>query len=192
MTDRRPPESIHFTSVGNGRTVMVERVRLILALTLTGLVLIALETTALGRIRIPLFDWGAAAPSLGLLFAMAVGFVHGERAGGVAGLLAGWLSDATGSGGIMLLPLLYFLCAYLSGVVGRRRLAHNLPSFAVFALAGGGVECLFSVARAAVSIRSIPPAAWVWRGLIPVWVLTVLFSPLVYGLVWLEWGRGKR
>ena len=87
--------SIRYTAVGTGRPVLVEQIHLIILLVVTGLVLIALETTALSRIKIPLFGWQAAAPSLGLLFSMAGGCLHGEREGGITGLFCGWLSDAT-------------------------------------------------------------------------------------------------
>ena len=184
MSGRR--SGIHYTSVSTGRTVLVERVCLVSILLVTGLTLIALETTALSRIRLSLFGWQAASPALGLLFSMAVGFLHGEREGGVTGLMAGWLADVTMSDGAMLFPLLYFLCGYLSGTVGKRRLAHNLPSFVVFSVIGGGLRCLWAVCLAAVKLRGLPPTVWVWTGLVPAWVLTVLFSAAVYGIVWVE------
>ena len=184
----RRPSGIRYTSVGTGsRPVLVEQIYLVALLLVTGLVLIGLETTALSHVKLPLFGWQAAAPSLGLLFSMAVGFLHGERVGGVTGLVCGWLSDATMGEGMMLYPLLYFLCGYLSGTVGKRSLAHNLPSFAVFAAVGGGLKCLVSVMTAVLELRAIPPAVWVWRGLIPSWVLTVLFSVAVYGV-----GKGEQ
>lgn len=174
---------IRYTAVGTGRPVLVEQIHLAAMLMITGLILIAFETTALSRIKIPLFGWQAAAPSLGLLFSMAVGFLHGEREGGITGLLCGWLSDATTGEVVMLFPLLYFLCGYLSGTIGKRSLAHNLPSFGVFAVIGGGLKCLTVILVAAVKLRSLPPPTWIWLGLIPSWVLTVLFSVAVYGIV---------
>ena len=183
MNRRADRQGIRYVSVGNERRVLIEQIMLGVTLALTGLVLMGLETTALSRIPMPLFGWQAASPALGLLFSMAVGFLHGEREGGVTGLMAGWLADVTMSDGAMLSPLLYFLCGYLSGTVGKRSLAHNLPSFAVFAAVGGGLKCLMAVALAAVELRALPPAVWVWRGLVPAWVLTVLFSAVVYGIV---------
>lgn len=181
-------------AMGSQHRALMEQIKLICFLAVTGLCLIALETTLLCRLSVPFSNrigWDPAAPSLGLLFAMAVGFLHGEREGGVTGLFAGWLADAsgtsaTGNGEMMILPLLYFLCGYLSGAVGRRRLARNLPSFLIFALVGGGLECLFAAGKAALSLRGMPPMAWVWHSLVPMWVLTVVFSPLVYGIVWGE------
>ena len=174
---------IRYTSIRTGKPVLVEQIHLTAILLVTGLILIGLETTALAHIRIPLFGWQAAAPSLGLLFSMAVGFLHGEREGGITGLICGWLSDSTAGEGLMLLPLLYFLCGYLSGTVGKRSLAHNLPSFAVFAAVGGGLKCMVALLTASFDLGTLPPTVWVWKGLIPSWILTVLFSAVVYGIV---------
>ena len=174
---------IRYTSIGTGKPVLVDQIHLASLLLVTGLILVALETTALSHIKIPLFGWQSAAPSLGLLFSMAVGFLHGEREGGVTGLLCGWLSDATTGEGVMLFPLLYFLCGYLSGTVGKRSLAHNLPSFGVFAAVGGGLKCLVALLTASFDLGALPPAVWVWKGLIPSWILTILFSAVVYGIV---------
>ena len=183
-------ERIRYRSAGSKRRVLVEQIRLSVILFLTGCTMIALETTLCARIPIPLFGWSAAAPALGLLFSMAVGFLYGEREGGMAGLICGWLSDAISVGasvsGMMVLPLLYFLCGYLSGIIGRRRLAHNLPSFMVFSVFGGGLKCLFTAGLAVWETHAIPPVEWMWRGLAPAWVLTVAASAVVYGVVWGE------
>ena len=190
MTGKRSDSGIRYRAVGARKKVLTEQVKLIITLSLTGCVLIALETTLLSRIPIPLFGWSCASPALGLLFSMAVGFLHGEREGGIAGLVSGWLSDAVSTdasvGGMMVLPLLYFLCGYLSGTIGKRRLAHNLPSFMVFSIFGGGLRCLFTVGIAALDLKAMPPLTWFWRGMVPGWVLTFLASAMVYGIVWGE------
>ena len=178
---------IRYRSSRGSRTVLLEQIRLFVILSLMGLALIASETTILSRVPIPFFGWSAASPALGLLFSMAVGFLHGEREGGIAGLLCGWLTDSAGAGGgVMLLPLLYLLCGYMSGTVGKRRLAHNLPSFLVFAIFGGGIHGLYALGEAALFLRGIPPGSWLWSSLMPRWLLTVIFSPLVYVMVWGE------
>lgn len=186
----RGREHIRYRSVGGGRKVLVEQIKLIAVLSLTGCMMIALETTVCARILLPLFHWSPASPALGLLFSMAVGFLHGEREGGIAGLMMGWLSDAVSAhasvGGMMVLPLLYFLCGYLSGTVGKRRLAHNLPSFMVFSVFGGGIKCLFAVGLSFLDLHALPPWTWIWRGVVPSGVLTVISSAAVYGIVWGE------
>lgn len=181
------PDRVRYTSVGRGRAVFVEQLRLIIVLFFTGACLLAVETTVAAKIPLPIPGTGvglpAGSPSLGLLFCMAVGFLYGEQVGGVAGLLTGWLADATDCRRVMILPLLYFLCGYLSGVIGKRKLAHNLPSFLVFAALGGGLELLFSVLRETVELRGLPPLSWVMHTRLPVWILTFVFSPLVYGIL---------
>ena len=179
----RQSGGVRYTVVGSGRRYLLEQIRLTAVLSLTGLTLIALETTVFSRIPLPFPGGITASPALGLLFPMAVGFLYGEEEGGIAGLIAGWLSDATLSEGMMLLPLLYFLCGYLSGTVGKRRLAHNLPSFAVFSLFGGGLKCLLAVGIETVRSGGLPPALWVLKGLAPSWGMTVLFSAAVYGII---------
>ncbi len=194
---KRYADSPHYTQVGRGRTVLAEQIKLTLTLTLTGCLLLALETTLFARLFPPFLGMGRAAPSMGILFCMAAGFLYGERVGGGYGLFLGFLSDcmdyASGETAVMILPLLYFLFGYLSGMVGKRRLAHNLPSFVVFAIIGGGLECLFEIGRAALRIGTLPPLPWIYQGLLPIWILTVLLSPAVYGILWLErWLLGRR
>ncbi len=187
---KKRERAIHYTSVGPGRAVLLEQIKMIVILTLTGCILLALETTALGRLSLSSLGMGRAAPSLGLLFCMATGFLYGERVGGSYGLLIGFLADSMDysreGSGMMLLPLCYFFFGYFSGIIGKRRLAHNLPSFTVFAIIGGGMECLLGIARAAVASHEMPPLGWIYQGLMPIWMLTVLFSPVVYGLIWIE------
>ena len=183
-------ERIHYKAAGSGRRFLAEQIRLVVTLFFTGCVMIALQTTVCARIPIPLFGWEPASPALGLLFSMATGFLYGEREGSIAGLICGWLTDAVSAGatvgGMMVLPLLYFLCGYLSGCIGRRRLAHNLPSFMVFAVFGGGIHCLFIGGLATLELGALPPTEWIWRGLCPVWALTVAASAPVYGIMWAE------
>ena len=179
--------NIHYTPMGSGRVVVVEQIKLTVTLAVTCLVLLGLETTVLSKIRLPFFGWQAAGPALGLLLTMAVGFIYSEREGAVMGLFTGWLANVSVTENPMLLyPVLYVICGYMSGTVGRRRLAHNMPSFGVFALVGGGLHGLWTLLEACIRLRGIPPTVWILNGLIPVWVLTVLFSVPVYGLVRLE------
>lgn len=168
---------------GRRRRFLSEQIRLVILLALSACTLIALQTTILSRFPLP-FSWSApAAPSLALLLVLAVGFQLGEQEGSVCGLAVGWLCDAVGSRDVMLLPLVYFLCGWLSGVVGRRRLAHNLPSFFVFAMCGGVLEAVYKYLLAAADTRAFPPPVWMLQALFPPLFLTVLFSPAVYGLV---------
>ncbi|UKI12077.1 MAG: hypothetical protein L6V84_04640 [Oscillospiraceae bacterium] len=100
------------------------------------------------------------------------------------GLFVGFLADCMGSG-MMLRPLSYFLLGWLAGSLALSRLAHNMPSFAVFAAVGAAAEGLFRVLSATLSARAVPPVSFLWFSVLPHIVLSVLFSPLVYGVVFL-------
>ncbi len=193
----RRSDTVRYTQIGGGRAVLTEQIILVVTLTLTGCLLLAMETTLFARISLSSLGMGRAAPSLGLLFCMSAGFLYGERVGGGFGLFVGFLADSMDYSregtGIMLLPLICFLFGSVSGIVGKRRLAHNLPSFTVFVIFGGGVECLIGILGACVQYRSFPPISWIWQGLMPIWVLTVFFSPIVYGILYFEkWLMGHR
>ena len=183
-----------YTQVGRGRAVLGEQIRLSVFLTVLGCILLALETTALSRIPLNFIGMGRAAPSLGLLFCMATGFLYDERVGGIVGLVAGFLADCMDYtadaplGGIMILPLVWFLFGFLAGAIGKQRLAHNLPSFLVFATVGAAAEAAITVAAATLQSGSIPPTVWLLKAPLPTLVLTVVFAPVVYGIV----GMGNR
>lgn len=147
--------------------------------------LAALETTLLKRIPLPFLPSGA--PSLCLLFVLAAGYVFGEREGCVCGLVGGVVAECAVMdplfGGIMLLPLVYCLLGYICGAVSKHFLGENLPSFAVYAAIFGGAYCLFSWMLTILKTGSIPPIAFLTGSLLPKFILTVIFSPLVYLLL---------
>ena len=71
----------------------------------------------------------------------------------------------------------------------------SITLFAVFAAVGAAAEGLFRVLSAALSARAVPPVSFLWFSVLPHIVLSVLFSPLVYGVVFLVrrlLGEGKR
>jgi hypothetical protein len=186
MMGRRTDGEIRYTSTGKSRRLATEQILLIVSLSITGCILIAVESSLPLVLPFPILRWQAASPALGLLFSMAVGFLHSEREGGITGLITGFLVDGAMGSGILLMPLLFFLGGYLSGISGRRRLAHNLPSFMVFSLVGGLLYCLFILLREVILERMLPSPLWIWQGLTPVWILTILVSPIPYLLVWGE------
>ncbi len=139
----------------------------------------ALQTTLLSRLPLPWLS--PASPSLTLLCTLAAGFFLGEREGAIMGLMAGFFAEAATGEGIMLLPLLYTLCGYLVGWLSRDHLAHNLPSYLVWAAIGGVWEQAVRYVAAAIRTASLPPAVMLGRDLFPHLIMTLLFAPLIYG-----------
>ena len=75
----------------------------------------------------------------------AIGFLCGDKAGAVAGLFAGVITDALGGAGISFSPLLYMLCGYLCGALVGWLLSENLPSFLIYAAVAGLMREVYTV-----------------------------------------------
>ena len=75
----------------------------------------------------------------------ACGFVKGDKAGALSGLLGGLLTDILGSSGFSLSPVLYMLCGYFCGALVGWFLSTNLPSFIVFASIAGVLREIFTI-----------------------------------------------
>ncbi len=157
-------------------------VKLLLLALLSFCLLGGIQTTLLANI--PLFFLPPASPDLCLLLVIAAGCVFGEKEGGICGFFGGITAECLSMdvflGGIMLLPLIYCILGYTAGVLFSKLLAGNLPSFLVFAATGsllqGGVRYILMILK----IGTLPSITFLIHGLLPVWILTVIFSPLIY------------
>lgn len=158
-----------------------ERIKEILLCLIAAILAVAAETTLLSHIKLPFLT--PAAPSLGLITVLAVGFFLGERRAAVAGIIIGFFHDAVMDTGIMLTPLLYMLLGYACGLAAQAWLARNLPSFAVFAAAGTLSELLFRYGQAALAVGGLPPGSVLLYDLLPRGTVTLLCIPLIYLLV---------
>ncbi len=147
---------------------------------LAAILLTALQTTLLARIPLPFLS--PASPSLTLLVTLAAGFFLGEREGAVMGIIAGFFAEAASGGGIMILPLLYTLCGFLTGALSREHLGSNLLSFMAWAAVAGVWEQAMRYVVAAITVRSLPSAAILLRDLFPHLILTLCFAPMIYGV----------
>ncbi len=153
---------------------------------LSACVLLAIEER-LYWLRIP--PLAAGAPWLGLLLSLAVGYIYGNEHGAVTGLGVGFLADCL-SDGIMLRPLAYMLVGWLAGILADVLLAHNLPSFPVYAAVGAGIEGMFRYAAVMLTAGGFISGRFFLYGVLPHFLMTVIFSPAVYGLVkvWKKYG----
>lgn len=83
-------------------------------------------------------------PALTFALVCAVGFVFGERAGGIAGILTGMLTDILGSSGFSFSPIVFMLCGYCCGAFVGWFLSKNLPSFIIYAAIAGVFKEIFT------------------------------------------------
>ena len=83
-------------------------------------------------------------PALTFALVCAIGFVFGERAGGVAGILTGILTDILGNSGFSFSPIVFMLCGYCCGAFVGWFLSKNLPSFLIYAAIAGVIKEIFT------------------------------------------------
>jgi rod shape-determining protein MreD len=158
-----------------------------LALSGTGMIclLLALESTVCAALSLP-FTWVSLPPGtpwLALLFVLAVGFRLNREAGGLFGLIAGFLADSAAGNSVMIHPLAWFLMGWLTGLCGRRFLAHNLPSYLIFCGVGGLLECLVRAVSDTLCNAAPPSLPFLWQDTFPDLLLSLLFAPLIHLLV---------
>lgn len=138
----------------------------------------ALETTVFSSVKLPLLS--PAAPSLSLLFFLCAGFFYGEKEGCVCGFMAGVVTESVTGQGMMILPLVFCIMGYGCGLLAKVFLGQNLPSFLVYAAMGSIVENVYKWICMCIEMSGIPSAAYLLHGLLPRFVLTVIFSAAVY------------
>lgn len=110
---------------------------------MTLLALSLIQTTILHR-----FPILGTIPDLCLLFVLGTAMFDGAENGGAVGIAAGFLENALGGAGISLLPLLFFVVGYGTGLLAGKALARTFPSYMVFAL-------VFCFLRPAITLADI-------------------------------------
>ena len=84
-------------------------------------------------------------PALTFSIVCAIGFIFGEKAGGIAGVLTGILTDILGSSGFSFSPIVFMLCGYCCGAFVGWFLSKNLPSFIIYAAIAGVLREIFTI-----------------------------------------------
>lgn len=110
---------------------------------LTLLTLSLIQTTVLHLVPIL-----GTIPDLCLLFVLGTAMFDGAENGGAVGIAAGFLENALGGVGISLLPLLFFVVGYGTGLLAGKALARTFPSYMIFAL-------VFCLLRPAITLADI-------------------------------------
>jgi len=146
--------------------------------------LLGLETTLLSSLPVPfLGKAGQGAPALGFLFVLSVAYLLGEKDGCVAGCMAGFFYECLTGSGYLFLCLFYALVGYVVGLMAKKILAHNAPSFLVYVVVFGLIECLRCYVAACLQTTELVPYPYLLYGLLPRFWWTVVFALLVYAPV---------
>ncbi len=104
------------------------------------LFLILVRTTFFARFR----PFGAA-PDILIVAVAAIGMFEGERAGAIFGAVIGFIADALGGSGIILLPLPYMLVGYFCGVIATEYYRRSVLLFLIFDAASAVVRLFTSL-----------------------------------------------
>ena len=83
-------------------------------------------------------------PALTFSIVCAIGFIMGDKAGAVWGILGGIATDIIGGAGFSFSPVVYMLCGYCCGAFVGWFLSKNLPSFIAYALISGVFKEIFT------------------------------------------------
>ena len=141
------------------------------------LLLSAAESSFLGQLR-----YLPAVPDLILGATVAVTLLDSQRAGAVFGVAGGFLSDALGSTGISLSPILYLLVVLTVGALASKMMG-NLPSYSLLMIPALLLRGGFSLGVATL-LWGYSPLAFVLRHMVlPELVWTAILCIPTYGAV---------
>ena len=125
-----------------------------------------------------------AIPDLLLISVIGLAVFDGERSGAIAGICAGVLAEAFGSGAFMMFfPLFYMLCGYFFGIVSRVFLNRNFISWMLYILIGAGFRGLLSIVHSIFSETDVNLFLIFTEIVIPEYFLTLLCSVPMYFLI---------
>lgn len=141
------------------------------------LLLSAAESSFFGRLR-----YLPAVPDLILGATVAVTLLDSQKAGAVFGVAGGFLSDALGSTGISLSPILYLLVAVAVGALASKMMA-KLPSFSLLMLPALLCRGIFTLGQATLLWGRSPLSDVLRYIVLPELIWTAIFCLPAYGLV---------
>ena len=119
-------------------------------------------------------------PAIVLCLVCAIGFLCGERCGGICGVVGGFFIDMLGSVGIGFSPVIYMLAGYLCGYFSKVFLKRNFLSFIIYSLCVGGVQFCITLARFAFGAKSFNIIDIFVKTLMPEFFAFMFCVPIVY------------
>ncbi len=133
-------------------------------------------------------------PDITFTLVCAIGFIAGEKYGGIFGLSAGVLIMMLGGSGISLSPIMYTLCGYLCGALPNLILRRNFLSYIVYTAMMGAIHILFSLIYLIMLSESFQIWKTMGKQVVPEFLSCVIFMVMAYGMIFVIYGlfRGKK
>ncbi len=122
-----------------------------------------------------------AVPDLMICTVLIIAFFFGQYAGAITGIGAGWLIEAMGGGtGILILPVIYLLCGYLTGYFAKSASARRYPVYLIYL----GIVLLLragtTVTYACLSYQYIDLPKILLQTVLPELIATAVCGSLLY------------
>lgn len=135
-----------------------------------------LQVSLLGRFR-----FFGAVPDLMLCTVLCMAFFCGRYTGGLAGLAGGFLIEAIGAtGGVYLLPLIYFLYGYVVGHYCRAVISKRFGTYFFYLLTALALRATVTLLYACLTYERIRLPWLLWHVLLPEAVGTLLIGCALY------------
>ena len=137
------------------------------------------------------FQLLGATPDLMICTVLCLGFFGGCYMGAVTGIAAGFLIEAIGSTGIVLLPLCYLFCGYIAGYFAKTLNQRNFLSYLVYLALTLLFRAVITILYACMTYRDVNLPIILLQSVLPEMLVTAiaglaLFLPLGLFSRWIE------
>lgn len=137
------------------------------------LFLILLRTTFFARFR----PFGAS-PDILIVAVAAIALYEGGRAGAVFGAAVGFVADALGGAGIILLPPVYMLIGYICGTVASEHYRRSWLLFLIFDVCAVAARAFLSLLYVMMTWHAFDLSLVMRSVILPECLSTFVISPL--------------
>ena len=134
-----------------------------------------LQVSLLSRYRI----FGIV-PDLMLCIVMLLSYFGGRQLGAICGIVAGALVESIGSFGIVLLPLFYLFCGYLTGHYARVIIPRRFTAFTAYFGISLLMRSAITLLYACLNYQTIHLPVLLLRTLLPELLLTAVLGGALY------------
>ena len=139
-----------------------------------------LQTTIFARFR----PFGAI-PDLMLPLVIAIAMTEGEKWGAVWGLIAAFVIESLGAGGISLLPLLYMPAGYFCPLITKLYLTDTPPVRLIYTALSGLGRAVITLLYLSLTADSFDLPVLLSRIVLPEYASTFALAPFIHIIVFL-------